>query len=447
MLATAVLAWGWTNWLSRLFFNRWSPLWSAWVFLAFAACGNFSGEWLVGGVEAKVFSYGFLFAAFGDALIERWCMAAVWFGMAISIHPLIGIWGVMAFAGSRIVRWLVAFRRGQPSQQFGDRSDVASLRKIITIRLCWGIVTLALSVPGLLPVVRLLMEPVPAQIRYEANFLQVFFRLAHHLDPMVFPARAYLCYSLLLVFFVGNFRWGGRTNAKREFDLVVVWAVLFAVAGIVVGYGPRPPEFMPFFEWRMNLLKFYPFRLGDILLPIGVSVSLLSVLERTCLNVSPTETKRSRTAIPHVLMSLVFLAGLWRALMTTDMNRYANEDRTDWLDICQWVEAHLPADALVQSPTNSWTFKWFAQRAEYVAFKDCPQDAAGIVEWNRRLNFLKEWYEEKYSDQLYSAAELKELREATKLTHLLTDRLGPLELEPVYRNKTFQIYDLRMLGD
>jgi hypothetical protein len=82
-----------------------------------------------------------------------------------------------------------------------------------------------------------------------------------------------------------------------------------------------------------------------------------------------------------------------------------------------------------------------------VAFKDCPQDAAGIVEWNRRLNFLQKWYEQKYADGLYSAVELKDLRRETGLSHLLTDRLGPMELEPVYRNETFQVYDLRRLED
>ena len=49
------------------------------------------------------------------------------------------------------------------------------------------------------------------------------------------------------------------------------------------------------------------------------------------------------------------------------------------------------------------------------------------------------------ADQLYSAEELRGLRQQTGLTHLLTDRLGPLELEPIYRNQTFQVYDLQSL--
>lgn len=310
-----------------------------------------------------------------------------------------------------------------------------------------AIITLVLGLPGLIPVIGLLMEPVSDSIRYEANYLQVYFRLAHHLDPMTFPERAYVGYSIFLAIWCCSFFWGGRTNAKRSFDMMIVWSVLFAYAGILIGLGPRPAPLMPLFALRMNLLKFYPFRLGDVLLPIGVAVSLMSVLERTLLNVSSVETKRLRRVFPHVMLLIVFLAALWRASSTAETNRYANEDRADWIDVCQWIDRHLPADALVQSQTNGWAFKWFAKRAEYVTFKDCPQDSAGIVEWNRRLNFLKQWYEEKYSDNLYSAAELRELRRETNLTHLLTDRLGPLELEPIYRNGTFQVYDLRTLGE
>jgi len=142
---------------------------------------------------------------------------------------------------------------------------------------------------------------------------------------------------------------------------------------------------------------------------------------------------------------VLFVLSLVRAHSVAEVNRYSGELRADWIDACRWIDRHLPTDALVQTPHNGWAFKWFAGRAEYVAFKDCPQDAVGIVEWNRRLNFLSKWYGVQYVDQFYSADELRDLRRQTGITHLLTDRLGPLELEPIYHNETFQIYDLSSL--
>ena len=459
-ISNFVLAWGWTQAFSLLFFTRWGPLWTAWLYLALAACGNFSGEWLVGGVEGKVLCYGFLLAALGEVLQHRPILAAMWAGLAVSFHPVVGLWGVLAFVLSQGIQhvWETKRLRRRQARDAADQVDpqvntapVISQPMIPSARLVllsFGLFSL-LALPGLIPVFQLLTESVSPETRYAGTYLQVYFRLSHHLDPMLFPARSYVCYTLIMLGWICSFQWGGRTNPKRTFDQIVMWSIVFAVSGIVIGWGPRPPQLMPFFAQRMQLLKFYPFRLADLLLPIALAVSLVSVLERSLLSAGPSDPQsvppRSIFYRPAWLMLLVFIASLWRAHATTETNRYSLEDRADWLDVCSWIDRNLPPDALVQSPTNGWAFKWFARRAEYVAFKDCPQDAAGIVEWNRRLNFLQKWYEEKYADELYSAEELKELRRETGLTHLLTDRLGPLELEPVYRNATFQVYDLTTL--
>ena len=443
VLSMGVLAAGWTYGLSRLFFTRWAPLWCAWVFLALNACGNFSGEWLVGGVEGKVFAYGFLMFALGDVFRRRDRGAAIWTGLAISFHPVVGIWGLMAFILTRAAEVAPEARRlyfggfTENAPRLADPLDLTPLKNTLLMS--------CVALPGLVPVILLLTESVAPETRFAGTYLQVYFRLAHHLDPMMFPARSYLGYAVLLLIWIAGLFWGGRTNLRRTFDGLVFAAVLFAIGGIFVGYGPRPPKFMPYFAERMNLLKFYPFRLADVLLPIAVSVSLIGVLERTVLRTSSAATHPGRTRIPQMLMVVVLLFALVRAYSTSESNRYANADRADWLDVCRWIDRSLPAEAVVQSPTNGWAFKWFAHRAEYVAYKDCPQDAAGIVEWNRRLNFLQKWYEQNYDDQLYSADELRGLRHQTGMTHLLTDRLGPLELDPIYRNGTFQVYDLTTL--
>lgn len=447
-IAMLLLAWGWTRCFSRMLFVAWSPLWCAWIYLLLNSIGNFSGEWLVGGVEGKVFAYAFLFAALADAIDRRPKWAALWAGLAVSFHPVVGVWGLFAFIGSQFVRlvWEI-FRDSRPSPTRISAGWKALIADRIKSAIQPAMILLIAGLPGLIPVIELLTDPASAEIKYEANYIQVYFRLAHHLDPMTFPRRAYVSYACLFGFVIAGMTWGGRSNTRKFFDLIVIWSVVFAVAGIVIGYYsvPKHPELMPLFEQRMNLLKFYPFRLADTLVPIAVAVTIIGLLERTCFNQPVTDCKRSLISFPTIVMSVLFGLSLWQAHHSIDPNRYAGADRNAWLDICHWIDTNLPADALVQSPPNGWAFKWFARRAEYVSFKDCPQNAAGIVEWNRRLNFLHRWYEDKYADALYSATELRQLRDDTKMTHLLTDRLGPLELEPIYRNNTFQVYDLRLL--
>ncbi len=508
--AMLVLAVGWISLVTKLLPRREAPLLVCWMFLALQSCGNLSGEWLVGGIEGKVVTYGLLFASLGQLLSSdsrtptrsvsedvidnastregtassltrcaassltlrvgvegrspaRIVLAGALAGLAIAFHPVVGAWGVLAFAGAKLLNfrfWILDLRLGKTNVRPPFQSKIQNPKSKILALLLLSL----LALPGLIPVVRLLLESASAETKRAATYIQVYYRLAHHLDPMLFPLRAYVSYAVLLLLWLIGLRYEARSGARRLFDRVVAWSVVFAVAGLLVGAGTRPAATMPWFMERAALLKFYPFRLADVLVPLAASVLVVGWWERIMASeaigdrglraandadtggLCPPLRKTNAGLMPTSgLCAVLFVLALARAHSVVETNRYSGELRADWIDACQWIDGHLPSDALVQAPHNGWAFKWFAGRAEYVAFKDCPQDAAGIVEWNRRLIFLKQWYENQYVDQFYSADELRGLRRQTGITHLLTDRLGPLELEPVYRNETLQVYDLSSL--
>ena len=118
VLAYGLLAVGWTAMLARVLPGRWSPLAVAWVFLALTRLGDLprtlewpaterygllhrfvlsiSGEWLVGGLEAKIFAYGFVFWSLAMWWSGRRRWAAVLAGLAVSFHPIVGIWAIFA---------------------------------------------------------------------------------------------------------------------------------------------------------------------------------------------------------------------------------------------------------------------------------------------------------------------------------------------------------------
>ncbi|MBM4074091.1 MAG: hypothetical protein FJ267_00420, partial [Planctomycetes bacterium] len=184
LLATLTMAFGWHRLSTSLLIGRWSPMIATWIILAIASIGNFSGEWVFGGVEGKVFCYGFAFAALGQIARQRYLSAAGLLGIATSWHPVVGVWISLAVVGT----WL--------SSPF-IRTNV-SFQSIVTGAILFAI----LSLPGLIPVVQLLIQPVEPEVKFAATYIQVFYRLAHHLDPMRFHSRAYLGYAVLILFWL-----------------------------------------------------------------------------------------------------------------------------------------------------------------------------------------------------------------------------------------------------
>ena len=91
------------------------------------------------------------------------------------------------------------------------------------------------------------------------------------------------------------------------------------------------------------------------------------------------------------------------------------------------------------TPRESFAFKWMAERAEYVCYKDCPQDAAGILEWNRRLWWLHDWTLQSSTDGVYQNVDLEKLRAETGCDYIITRILGPFKTKPLWQGRVWQI--------
>jgi len=148
---------------------------------------------------------------------------------------------------------------------------------------------------------------------------------------------------------------------------------------------------------------------------------------------SPAET-RGLT----ILTLVTLLAAL--AVRPAAPPGYSAAQYAEWRQACEWLRQHTAPDALILTPRESFGFKWYAERAEYVCYKDCPQDAAGILEWDRRLWLLHEWTLSSSQDGRYDARDLELLRQRTDCDYILTRILGPFADQPVWRGREWGIY-------
>jgi len=421
------------------------------VFLAFAAIGgatrkpflhaiefdafNLSGEWIVGGIEGKVLSYGLVFWAMALFMEGRWLPASMCAGLSISFHPVVGIWSLFAglFAGAAV---LLIRRRSDVASAGTSRYFSYVVLSAIVMGLC--------AMPGLLPAIRLLGYG-DLQTTQQAEFLQVFVRLPHHLDPMTFKIGDYVSYLFLILFwFSARSRFKRNTQQERFFAWFVFGTILIAVAGLLIGLRTGMPQEMVFAELRTKLLKFYPFRLTDTFVLIAASVVLVGLIRKWSENnlrsrFGPSVQHRDWLCWP--IFGLVMLAAL--LLPSTDRNPSRMEEKqlADWKHTCRWISQNTPEDALFSTPNESWAFKWYAHRAEFVSYKDCPQDAAGIVAWDHRLRFIRDW-EQKQRAVGLTHRSLKRLYESTGITHLVMRRYEPFDSKPIYWNDSYKVYEI-----
>ncbi len=422
VVSLGLLAAGWCSLTKRILARDSVVVLSAGLFLGMQSVGNLSGEWLIGGVESKVFAYACVLGSVSAILDRRLLVSALLSGVAISFHPIVGLWHVAAVTMVEVAncKWRIA-----------DCKLSGWSRKRVVIAI--GLLILA-ALPGFVPAVRMLIA-VDAKTAFAANYVQVFYRLRHHLDPMDFAVGSWIAYGLLsgaLLWLWLQFR--QQISAAEHWWLsyfFVAW--LFALAGLLIGLGPRPGELMAGFRWRMAALKFYPFRLFDLLLPLTLSLCL----PRFC------ATSRQRVTWLWMLGAIGLSWSAVKSFVVEPPIAWSQSDRANWNAACQWIEANTPPEALFVTPKESDSFKWTAQRAEFVNFKDCPQDAVGVVEWNRRLRLMTRWSEAGFADGQYSTDELRELRRQTGAEFVMARVDVPYDPAwKIYSNGTFQVFRL-----
>jgi hypothetical protein len=176
----------------------------------------------------------------------------------------------------------------------------------------------------------------------------------------------------------------GAWHPRRLLRLMrfAAFAWLFHIVGLLIEwhFADRPTQ-------AAGLLRFYWFRLADVAIPLAVALALGAV------------AVQARRTAARTLTAIATVAGLlagWQlaAVVSSRWQRpwppatAKMDDYPSWRAACEWIRSHAPADAMCIVPRSAMSFKWYAQRADVVNYKDIPQDAAGLVEWRRRSEEL-----------------------------------------------------------
>ena len=344
--------------------------------------GDLAGEWVVGGIEAKVPAYGLVLCGMADLIQRRWRNVWIWFGAASAFHVLTGGWSVIA--------GILCFALTE---------NGAVKNRLAKIGLSGLFIGGVLSLFGLAPALWLTSSATPEQSATAAD-IYVFTRLGHHLSPSAFQWHWYVRHGVLIAVMI----WlTSRTSdpVSRRLGWFGGGAVAIAVAGLAIGFLPLDREL------AAKLLRYYFFRLTDAVVPLVVA----GLIVRSAFTVSrpkqstdkpkPGSTQFMIACVAIVIGIVLTGASTYeRAILAVppsashkllgrDIDASPEQQRktfADWLAVCRWVRIATPKNEIFLTPRHQQSFKWYAHRAEVVNWKDVPQDASSLIEWEKRFN-------------------------------------------------------------
>ena len=424
-----LLAFGWQRLSNSLLKTPGLSIATAALFLVLNDRFHLAGEWVVGGFEAKGLAYFFVLMALGSLVRKDFCWLWPYLGFACAFHVLVGGWATIAVLISLAIQFL--FRTQELDSSDVGVSNVsikASLRKQIVFILA-GVILVAV---GALPPLLADFTADPS-IKAEASKIYVQGRISHHLVFNAFTASRVAGFTLLLCIFavvgsrLAHFDTQTKTSWQRLFGFAI-GSLCISFGGLMLSGVSEQESFWA--ESSFGLLRFYWFRMADFAVPCVTSLGLIALLQLLW--------RRGMLGRGIAIASGIVIAA---TIGWIDIDRHSDlrpradraalpdypdsEDRTmatyrNWLRVCEWIKNNTSRDAMFITPDQQQTFKWYAQRAEVVNWKDVPQDAQAMVDWSSRVRYLINPQRRAGLGLMeYSDLQLEDLAATYGATHLL----------------------------
>jgi len=332
-------------------------------------------EWIVGSLEAKAVAYGLVLGAIAALLGGHYRRMALLLGLATSFHVLVGGWAMVTVVGWWIWRWWVGRSPHPPAPDSPPQDN-----PLVLGALYGGGAVLALPA-----VVKQVFSPTP-EGDIAPSFVYVFLRLSHHLNPYGWPIWCWTrlaAFAALFGILVGLFLWQRSHWPRSQAAACQNWVVLVLCSLVPYGLGLLLAPLDTQGRW----LQYYPFRLGDVLLPLGTCFLLACLLERGLRRWHPRIEARVGVALLAIFaIGQTILLGLQIPAIAA----FPGEDQEvnpPWAELCAWVRQNTPPNSrFVIMPMDRASFTWLAERPIVVSYKFLPQTADEIVEWYHRMD-------------------------------------------------------------
>jgi hypothetical protein len=474
LLCYTLVAWGLVRIARQLGLSFAGLLLAIGLWLYVGRQGVAAYEWLVGGFEAKAIAYGLIVLAISFLLEGRYLWMALLLGIATSFHVLVGGWSFLIALGWLAVRWQYRLAQISPStsataqpSKFFQSQLLPSLKRLALIVLVY----LLGSAPIIQPVLQQLATPdfVGA---ISPSFVYVFLRSPHHLNPLSWKPDWWIRPAIYLLILAASLYSLRRKAFETDLALnneipplprfpapptliphqALTELTLVSLIPFVAGLAIAP------FDETGKFLQYYPFRLGDVLLPLNTCLLFVCAVEQRL-----QQWQRwfaFGCALFLAILCSMQLVELQRQLIAVrDFPGEEQRVTPELKDFYSWIRANTTKGAtIVTPPTGMYNLSWITEHPTVANYKCVPQQSnAALVEWFERLSHLsgglnaqllaadddpreafRETMEVGYSN--LSTQQASDLMQQYQAEYFATEAPHILQLPIAYRNSKYVLY-------
>lgn len=329
--------------------------------------GLFADEWMIGGVETKVFAYLFSLTALSEGMRKRFTSAALFSGLAVSFHILIGAFSSVCLFGAILT------------------CDAAKdLFKGIWYR---STIFLLAASAGIFAFISYTLQSHGVDNLLAAR-IYALFRVAHHTIPfgIGFSFKTFILFviagfSVFLLFIFSK-----KSLFARKIGLrYTAVSIVFFLVGIIASWAGYAPA-----------LKYYLFRFPDVIVPLTLYFATAGLIDKFLINRFCGFRYRIFTfhlnpvhSAGMILGAVILVFSLYTCF--NEGSRILNRnyayipESPEFIDMCRWINKNTaPSKVFLISPAMEY-FYIVAQRPAFVTYKHFPQSDSNIIEWYRRI--------------------------------------------------------------
>ncbi|ARV05986.1 hypothetical protein BTO04_04395 [Polaribacter sp. SA4-10] len=385
--------------------------------------GNGAEEWMVGGLETKVFSYAFSILALAMFLEKRMKLGFLFAGLMLSFHLLIGIYSIFCLIP-------IFFFYQRDAKKF--YLDAVKAFPIF-------IITGSIGIYGIVHQL-FFSESSASNIGWD---IYVNLRVPHHTLPNFFPFELWIKMMVFTAINIG-FTIKLRNQKIKLISYYALFSVIISLIGIIVFW----------ISDANHNLKYYFFRFSDTTLPL-ITLLNVSYFLNEKIKKSPRKVQNilSYTACVIMLLFVAAKAKGFTANFTSNNIKFKTHTSDD-VAMENWVKNNTDNTKTFIVPPNMSFFYINFERSAFVTWKHSPQNEADIVEWYCRLKLLNQNEDFKYQSEIYDnyyKLTKKDIliiaKKYPNANYFLTSSATNLSFPVLFKSDKFTLYKIRTLAN